>query len=117
MKKILFLFILMASLAGNIFAVPTWRAKDIDFNNYEIIKSNEISGQETLNLIRYIELDTPFFDDLLDSGYYDVKFDNGQDGIWFMFVNEGKIISLQIQNTDENDFICFLKEWKVKGTN
>lgn len=114
MKKIFSLVLVSLLFIGSVFAVPTWAAKDIDFNKYEVISENEININDALNLLELISLDTPYFEQLCDKGYYDVKFTNGNEGIWFMFVNEGKILSFQAVYIGEDDIVCALKEWKVK---
>ena len=114
MKKIFSLVLVGLLLIGSVFAVPTWAAKDIDFNKYEVISTNEMSSKDAANLLELISLDTPFFEELLEEGYYDTKFTNDNEGIWFMFVNEGKIFSFQAVEYEENEFVYVLKEWKVK---
>lgn len=114
MKKIFSLVLVGLLFIGSVFAVPTWAAKDIDFNKYEVISENEMSLKDTANLLELISLDTPYFEQLCDEGYFDTKFTNGNEGIWFMFVNEGKILSFQAVKYEEDEFVCALKEWKVK---
>lgn len=116
MKRFILVLAILMIFIGKAFSVPVYPAKDIDFTKYEVIKSNKMETQDALNLIKYIELDTPFFEQLLDNGYFDVKFDDGTDGVWFLFVNEGTIHSFQMQiiDAEKGDFIFGLKEWKVK---
>lgn len=114
MKKIFSLVLVGLLMIGSAFAVPTWAAKDVDFNKYEVISTNEMSPKDAFNLIELIDLDTPFFEELLEKGYYDTKFTNGNEGVWFMFVNEGKILSFQAVEYEEGEFVYVLKEWKAK---
>ena len=114
MKRLVVLVLVSLMMIGA-FAVPTWNAKNVDFAKYEVKSENEMTYEQADNLLKLISLDTPYFEQLLEKGYYDVTFDTGDNGVWFMFVNDGKILSFQaVLCEDIDQFVFVLKEWKVK---
>lgn len=115
MKKI-FSFIFVGFLMiCSVFAVPIWSAKDIDFDRYKVVSTQNMNENQADQLLYLIGVDTPFFKELLENGYFNVKFTDGKDGVWFMFLSGLDIVSFQAVKCNKNNISYIVKKWEVNN--